>query len=250
MLPRDLQRIVDEYVGKGFTQCEIGTLCGSPIGAIGGNKVMVFVNCMFEIHDYINGRLEICDDAIHHRAEVSEGIWLTHTSNTITCHVDDQTLVSKWDDNIYSVQIRKDRLWIDFADRFVVYDYKQSKVVTIQRCKETCQKTPTWIHSHEGQLVLHRTSAYLSIIHNRVYDNYNHALQIHFGGTYEQYEGDSACEYGHDAFVYNDRKWQIVDMTSGQVIQIGKFRYDVYQVLPMSNHRLLIYAKEGTFIMC
>lgn len=52
MLPRDLKRIVDEYVGTGFTQCKLAKIDQYVVGSIGGNKIMVMNKGNYEILDY------------------------------------------------------------------------------------------------------------------------------------------------------------------------------------------------------
>lgn len=250
MLPIVLQKIVDEYVGIGFTQCKIGEIKGFPVGCVGDNKIMMFGTCKYEILDYESGQVELCDTSPDDNIYIAaDGLWTSYDRRTIYVHNKNKMWKSNWEDDIHSVRVRKNWLWVEFFERFLIYDYKHDKVLDVQYCQDTCKKK-TWVHKYQGQCVLHRDSSPdVGMVHDYEFDSFN-GMKIWINGEAKEYDGNNVCEYGPHAFVYDSQKWQVVELQQGEIIQRGTFHFIVSGVFPMTNNRLLIDTFSDATIMC
>lgn len=243
-----LQDIVDEYVGKDFTQCKLASSKGiDVIGDLGHDELLIKQSKLLWIWN-IETDLLYSLQCEHGKIRTSSrGFWVWYNNDTMKVFLKSQVVFQfQSQHDIMDIQIRQEHIWIETKQDFKIIDWKLQKIVYVESF-EFCL-TRAHLHRYEGGFVLHRRHPCMSkgIIHDRVL----------WSSSYDEIEVDKwkfkdyciICEYGSYAMVASSTQWMIVDIKQGPITE-GLFRFPIRNIKSMTNNRVIVTTQsKETFI--
>lgn len=257
MLPFVLQRIVDEYVGQGFTNCEIASRkCAEWVGDLGTDYVLIREAYMYKIWNVVTNEVKICPfqgDGIGttkqgYLARVIEHILqVFDVEFRLVC----EKYVSEMPRNIFFF---KDMIMLECEFTLQGYNWRDNSsymVVGLSR--------PENQHLHyTGQICWHNsTCSDCGVVHDKhMWYAWTTNNSMHIEPYPYVFHGTGVCEFGEeDVFLYDSEEWRIGNlevMTTfpmGQTKQSGTFRYDILDAHAMSRNRIVVHAASRELIV-
>lgn len=245
MLPDCLQRIVDEYVGKGFTACKINEVEAEWIGDLGEDEVIIRFKSLYWKWNILENEFTRVPFSVCYISVSPLGFIAVHNKD-IRVYDRQFQLVYKttpiW--HVEDVFFHKDRLMVEYDDHIEGIDYTGNYTSTY----ETFYR-PRSDHMHYiGKVVWHTTHGgeWCGNVHNHVWHGSHRTLRI---DPYPiEFEGYEVCEFGEDVMVYDYRKWHICSV-QGLTFQQGEFPFWIAKAYAMSQSKIVVQCDKDLIVL-